>query len=130
MIKPINDANGTIIYVKQEGIVHIENMMLGISFLRDNKFLPKNLRILEDSTNVEITFTIKDVKLLVEALNEATQSFNSVKHAVILNSPKNTVFAMILTSKKLMKNYELNVFSSVSAALSWLGSDLTTLPTD
>jgi hypothetical protein len=130
MIKPINDASGTIIFVKQHGVVTLENMRLGISFLRDNKDLPKNLRILEDSTDVKVTFSIKEIDFLVEALNETTQNFSTVKHAVILNSPVNTVFAMILASKKLVKNYELSVFSSVSAALAWLGSDLKSVPTE
>ncbi len=130
MIKPINDAYGTILYVKQQGEVSLENMRLGISFLRSNKDLPKNLRILEDSSDVKVTFTIKEIDFLVEALNETIQNFISVKHAVILNSPVNTVFAMILESKKLVKNYELGVFSSFSAALTWLGSDLNSVPSE
>ena len=43
MIKPLNDASGTIIFVKQHGVVTLENMRLGISFLRDNKDLPKKI---------------------------------------------------------------------------------------
>lgn len=124
-IKLLNDNNGPLIFALQSGQISIEAMERGLAYINNDQELPRNLRILEDSRNVTITFTKKDMKPLLTAINKTATKYEVIRHAVILDSPVNTVFALIFRSKQLASNYLLEVFSTTGAALKWLNSNLT-----
>ncbi len=130
MIKLINDNYGVVIYARQEGSISIEQMLDGLRFMAENTSLPRQLRIIEDSRKAKITFTHNDIELIVNAINEMMVKYESVRHAVLLDSPINTVFAMLFNTKRLSVAYRLEVFASVERALSWLNTDLKSLPED
>lgn len=116
------DDKGLFLFVKSKALVSLEDMLNGISYLENDKNLPRDLRILEDASQVEVSFNISDLTLIAEKMKEAAQAYNSIKHAVIHDSPKNTAFAYIVENKQDASNYFLSVFSTEKAALEWLNS--------
>jgi hypothetical protein len=55
-------------------------------------------------------------------MKTVAKEFNSIKHAVIHNSPKNTAFAMLMERKEITCNYQIAVFSIEVGALNWLNN--------
>ncbi len=122
MIEAMVDKDGLILYVKSQTVVKLENMLNGLEYLHNDATLPRDLRILEDATKVEVNFNISDIDILLEKMHEVAQEYNSILHAVIHDSPKNTAFAMIIEQNKVIDNYLLKVFSTEQGALQWLSN--------
>lgn len=114
--------DGFILETKQEGKVYLEDMLKGLQMIKESVQLPRNLKILEDSRQAQVMFGVKDLEFLLDSLDEAAANYESIKHAVLLNNPLSTVFAMLINSKKLTNHYELKVFTTREAALAWLNS--------
>jgi len=95
-------------------------MLNGLEYLQKDTTLPRDLRIFEDATNVEVTFDISVVDLLQEKMQEIAQKYNSIRHAVIHNSPKNTAFAMLIGQNKIVDKYQVEIFYTEQAAYKWL----------
>ncbi len=124
MIEKKTDSKGLLIVAQQRGLKNIEDMINAMNYLIAATDLPEQLRILEVSTDVEVTFSIESIDILADVCKEATKKYKNIQHAVVLNSPVNTVLALLMSHKKLPKEYQLQVFSTRAAALLWLQSDL------
>jgi hypothetical protein len=122
MIEKKVDKEGVILHVKSNVIVKLENMLNGLEYLKKDKTLPRNLRIFEDATNAEVAFNINDIDILIEKMHEVVQEYNTIRHAVLHDSPKSTAFAMIIERKKIDTNYMLKIFSTTYAAFKWLNN--------
>jgi hypothetical protein len=120
MIKKKFDDKGFYLFIKSNPIVTLENMLNGLEYLQKDTTLPRDLRIFEDATNVEVTFDISVVDLLQEKMQEISQKYNSIRHAVIHNSPKNTAFAMLIGQNKIVDKYQVEIFYTEQAAYKWL----------
>jgi len=120
MIKKKFDDKGFYLFIKSNPIVTLENMLNGLEYLQKDTTLPRDLRIFEDATNVEVTFDISVVDLLQEKMQEIAQKYNSIRHAVIHNSPKNTAFAMLIGQNKIVDKYQVEIFYTEQAAYKWL----------
>ena len=66
MIEKKFDDKGFYLFIKSNPIVTLENMLNGLEYLQKDTTLPRDLRIFEDATNVEVTFDISVVDLLQE----------------------------------------------------------------
>jgi hypothetical protein len=120
MIEKKFDDKGFYLFIKSNPIVTLENMLNGLEYLQKDTTLPRDLRIFEDATNVEVTFDISVVDLLQEKMQEIAQKYNSIRHAVIHNSPKNTAFAMLIGQNKIVDKYQVEIFYTEQAAYKWL----------
>jgi hypothetical protein len=120
MIEKKFDDKGFYLFIKSNPIVTLENMLNGLEYLQKDTTLPRDLRIFEDATNVEVTFDISVVDLLQEKMQEISQKYNSIRHAVIHNSPKNTAFAMLIGQNKIVDKYQVEIFYTEQAAYKWL----------
>ena len=116
------NTEGSLLQTKQEGKVYLEDMLKGLQLIKASTQLPRNLKILEDSRQAQVMFSVKDLEFLLDNLDEAAANYESIKHAVLLTNPLSTVFAMLINSKKYTNHYELKVFTTREAAISWLNS--------
>ena len=108
------------LYITVSGTFGIEHMFKEIdSFANDNS-LPRNLKILEDASNLSVTFTEDEIQLIIERLKSLLFKFNSIRHAVVHLDPVNTAFAMMVSERLSGEKYLLKVFSSEEYALHWL----------
>jgi hypothetical protein len=86
---------------------------------RDNE-LPKVLRVLGIDNGVEINFSPEDTLLLAKNREEVVKLFEDVKHAYLVNDPKNTALAVLSSSAMQSPNYAVRIFATKKAALDWL----------
>ena len=108
------------LYITVSGTFGIEHMFKEIdSFANDNS-LPRNLKILEDASNLSVTFTEEEIQSIIERLKSHLFKFNSIRHAVVHLDPVNTAFAMMVSERLSGDNYILKVFSDEEYALHWL----------
>lgn len=95
-------------------------MIVGVNYLLSNDCLPQKIRILEDARDSVITFSTTDIDRLTEKMQEVSKKHMSIQHAVIHNSPINTAFALLIADTKNNAKYQLQVFSTIESANSWL----------
>ncbi len=120
MIEKRVDQEGVILFVKSNPVVQLEDMLNGLDYLQKNSDLPKDLRILEDATNVKVAFVISDIDILIKKMHKVIQKYNTIRHAVIHDSPENTAYAMLIHANKISDDYMLRIFSTRKEALLWL----------
>lgn len=120
MIEKQRDKQGILLKVKTNSSVSLEDMLQGLDILQKDDSLPRDLRILEDATGVEVKFTRKDIRTLITGITEVALNYHSIRHAVVQDSPKNTALALLLKHRNTSPNYSIAVFSTLKAAKHWL----------
>lgn len=123
MIKIVEDSKGVVIMVKSAPVVSFQDMLDGLNFLKTNEELPREIRIVEDAIGSQADFTILELQTLTEKLDEVSERYRKIKHAVVHDDPLNTAFALIIQRRKLSSNYQLNVFSTLEQAYKWIDFD-------
>lgn len=117
----LNSDSG-IFYTKTNGSVGLEDMFAGIEMIKKAKHFPRNLKILENSSETRVSFTVQDLPAIVERLMTLNEVYESIRHAVIHNDPVKTALAMLIQSHHKLSNYELQVFTTEKAAIRWLNN--------
>jgi hypothetical protein len=123
MIEKRIDKNGVYLWARTNTIISLENMFSSMDYIINEITLPRRLRILEDATDTMVSFGIRDFETLAEKLTEVLEKYEVVRHAVIHNSPKNTAFTLHFKNNFLNKGYNLEVFSTLEAAIYWLNDN-------
>jgi len=114
------DEKEGILYIKATGDLKIEYMLNGIELLSNSDFLPRQLKIFEDSRESKAVFSLDELKLITYKLGLLADKYISIRHAVIHLDPINTAYAMLLNENNKNKKYILKVFSTAEAATIWL----------
>lgn len=102
------------------GIVSFEEI---IKFLNDfslNKNLPKKLSLLHDLRDAKLKIAPNEIKKISQAAEESTQTYTSVKTALLVNDPKITAYSTLFSNHSVEKRTERKIFSTIEAALKWL----------
>ncbi len=108
--------------VQYEGNVNVEEI---INFIihdvgEDHK-LPRDLKILSDATRAKFNFTAGHIEKITETMQQIIPQFRCVCDAFIIDTALETGLTMIYgQSMKQVKNHYLEVFSTKSAAVTWL----------
>lgn len=123
MIKIVEDSKGVVIMVKSAPVVMFQDMLDGLNFLKNNEELPREIRIVENAIGSKADFSISELNKLSHKMDEVSEKFNNIMHAVVHDDPLNTAFALIIQRRKLTSNYQLNVFSTIEQAYKWIDFD-------
>ena len=89
MIEKKFDDKGFYLFIKSNPIVTLENMLNGLEYLQKDTTLPRDLRIFEDATNVEVTFDISVVDLLQEKSMYGKKYMGVVRSTFLLDEEGN-----------------------------------------
>jgi hypothetical protein len=108
------------LFITVSGSFGIDHMLKAIDSFANDISLPRNLKILEDASFSNVTFTEEEIVLLTERLKSHLFKYNSIRHAVIHLDPVNTAFAMLVAERLSGVKYILKVFSDEAFALHWL----------
>ncbi|MFZ4462559.1 MAG: hypothetical protein ACOYN5_01840 [Bacteroidales bacterium] len=120
MVENRFDEKEGILYVKISGEVGLQDMFQAMGFLIQNNYLPKDLKILEDARQAKVLFNISDLDEISYKMKQSLKDFDTVRHAVIHSSPKNSAFTIIISQKVNFNGYLLKEFSSEKSAKAWL----------
>ncbi|MDA3930692.1 MAG: hypothetical protein PF541_17225 [Prolixibacteraceae bacterium] len=113
-------TNKGFIEVNERKNISVASIKEGFRLIKNNKSFPRKLNILIDARETKLDFDIKNVQEIVTESSEAVRSFKMFKEAIILNRPKDTALATLISLGIKQINYRLGVFSTREAAINWL----------
>ncbi len=114
------DSKTGILHGISSGEITLEGMFSVIDYMKNHTELPRNLLVLEDARNTSPQFQVTELSALAEKIEELIPLYNSIKHAVVHQSPGNTAYALLFSRKHAPTKYKLEVFSTIEGARSWL----------
>ena len=110
-----------ILYVKNQAEVTIDNMVLALNNIIENKDFPRRLKILEDAIDVKAGFNFNDLEKLKPGIEKFKKAYDQIVHAVVQNNPINVAYSKYMEIYlKDDTKYHFKVFSTVEAALEWI----------
>ncbi len=107
---------------KIEGKITVKELMECSISLKKNETYPRFLKILIDSKKGIANFPSNDLSLLAEEYHKVVEKYDSVITAIILDTPKETAFAMLFQSFIKDNTSKFQLFSTREAAISWLNN--------
>lgn len=91
---------------KFEGELTIKELVACSLTIKENASYPRFLKILIDSKKAIANFPSNDLSLLAEEHHKVFEKYDYIVTAIILDTPKETAFAMLF--QNLIKNNKLN----------------------
>ena len=82
--------------------------------------LPQHLRMLINMLDCELILMTDQLQGIVEANNCLLQKYTTVRHAIVIDKPVSTALAMFYKKLSLQKNYNFQIFSTLTAAQRWI----------
>lgn len=107
---------------KLEGKLTINELIESSHTIKENASYPRFLKILIDSKKAIANFSSNDLSLLADEHHKVVEKYDYIVTAIILETPKETAFAMLF--QNLIKNgrSKFQLFSTREAAISWLNN--------
>ncbi len=116
------DFNQTeqILYVHSKGSNSIVELvdLSNAYYVKDHQLT--TLKILEFVKDGLTKPTLKELKIMKDAISRISPILVSVRHSVISSNPATVAYVLILQEKLRTINYFINVFSTETAARHWL----------
>ncbi len=107
---------------KFEGKLTVKELIESSQTIKENESYPRFLKILIDSKKAIVNFPSNDLSFLAEEHHKVVEKYDYIVTAIILDTPKETAFAMLF--QNLIKNNKskFQLFSTREAAISWLNN--------
>ena len=118
-----SDSKGDYFYRKSKPVITLNDMIETVDYFDKGENFPMNLRILEDTRDVSIKFSIQEIPAIIKKANLVAQKYEYVRHAIIYNSPVYTAYGLLAERLVSNKRYFIKAFSSLKAAQEWLEID-------
>lgn len=116
----LHDEELKILRVRYPGMLTKEEIIAHYDELRTNSSFHRNIRILIDCRNSTFTVKPEEVPELTAAARDAVRKFDSVKEAMMVTDPYETVIVTLFEKGINIPNYRFRVFYTEEAALNWL----------
>lgn len=116
-------------YYKQEGLLiyearddlAISDLLEMVEILAEYAMSSTIIRVLLDLRFFHAHYKINEQAKLIKAFNEIIKESCTIKIADIVNSPRETSFALILSIDfKVIENVEFKIFCTREAGMNWL----------
>ncbi|MDP3443153.1 MAG: hypothetical protein Q8T08_09880 [Ignavibacteria bacterium] len=118
-----SDSKGSYFYRRSKPVVTLNDMIETIEYFENGLNLPQNIRILEDTRDVSLKFSIQEIPAIIKKASKVAEKYQLVKHAIIYNSPVYTAYGLLAENLLSNKSYFIKAFSSEKAARDWLEID-------
>ena len=116
----LHDEELKILRVRYPGMLTKDEIIAHYDELRTNSSFHRNIRILIDCRNSTFTVKPEEVPELTAAARDAVRKFDSVKEAMMVTDPYETVIVTLFEKGINIPNYRFRVFYTEEAALNWL----------
>ncbi len=107
---------------KFEGYLTVEELIESSLAIKENESYPRFLKILIDSKKAIANFSSNELSILAEEHFKVIEKYEYIVIAIILDTPKETAFAMLF--QNLIKNSrsKFQIFSTKAAATNWINN--------
>ena len=109
-----------IFVIRFVGEIGIEEIKEYLKKFKNISNLPKEIKILYDLSDAEMTLSKKDIQTLNNLSILVTQKYDSVKAAFVVNKPNITAYSLMFSEKAPSSKTIRKVFSTEIAARDWL----------
>lgn len=116
----LHDEELKILRVSYPGMLTKEEIIAHYDELRTNTSFHRNIRILIDCRNSTFTVKPEEVPELTEAAKKAVNKYQSVKEAMMVTDPYETVIVTLFEKGINVPHYRFKIFYTEEAALDWL----------
>jgi hypothetical protein len=120
MIKYTFNEDLQILEVKYEGDIKTEDIINHGQFISKNNTLPRKLKILTDSRNVNYNISPDAIPELTKELKQNLTKYEFIMDAFLHSKPKETAYSILLEVEQKYNNYSHKVFTTKEAAIDWL----------
>lgn len=114
------DKEKKILIVKYIGKITINEILNYITSVADDKTLPRDLKIIEYTDDIEYDFDVNEISEITNELRKQIKKFDSVKMCIIHTKPLPTAYSVIYIRESTIKDYTIKLFSTKEAAMQWL----------
>lgn len=115
------NSNLNVLEVKFIGDLDIKNVLEYYDFVRKDKSLPKNLKVLIDCSQVKFKIETTEVVYVKEAVWQTVKVSHPLREAIIVDQPYETVIATLFGNLSFdIELYNFAIFCTKEAALDWL----------
>lgn len=102
------------------GTVTLEEIIDYIETVKNDKSLPRTLKILTTAINIVMDFKTEDLTKIVQAVTESIKNYDLMVDAFIVDKSKETAFSLLFSNISSRDNYRFSVFSTKKSAEAWL----------
>jgi hypothetical protein len=122
MIDIAYDDELGVLCTKTGGELSVEEILGHYREIRQNTTYPRDLKVIIDCRSTRLAVKLDDVSRIVEAAKNALPKYTSLKEAILITAPYETVVATLFEQNARFKNYHFRLFNSKNAALRWLNA--------
>lgn len=115
-----HDEEIIILRVRYPGMLTKEEIIAHYDELKTNTSFHRNIRILIDCRDSTFVVKPEEVPELIAAAKESVSEYDSVKEAMMVIDPYETVIVTLFEKGINFPNYWFKVFYTEEAALNWL----------
>ena len=114
------DSKGDYLYIKSDEIITLDSKINLLESLKNNKDLPRNLRVVDSSNNSKLSFSLPGIREIMKKATEASEEYDSIKYAVVLNNALYVAYLIFAETITTNSKFSIKVFSTLKAAKIWL----------
>ena len=107
---------------KFEGELTLKELIECSITIKENATYPRFLKKLIDSKKAFVNFSSNELSLLADEHYKIVEKYDYIVTAIILDTPKETAFAMIFQSLIKNNKSKFQLFSTREAAVRWLSN--------
>lgn len=104
------------------GEVTLSEIVNYIVSTKENKSLPRILKINTDARKANFNFSIHDLETIILENNKSLEKYDSIIDAIIVDNPQTTAISMLYQELEKNEKYHFNIFSTVEGASKWLAN--------
>lgn len=114
------DEKQSILRITSEGTISADMIVKLYEKILNNKKYPRNLKLLINTPVSNFQLKPKQMEDIVNAAKKAYKAYDSIKEALVVDGPYNTMIATLYSERNTLPNFEVKIFSSKTVALNWL----------
>ena len=122
------DELGVYIFYKHSKTITFKEIKETFIRIQNDTLLPRKLRILEDSGNVEIQINSNNFHEIKDEISNLFIKFDAIFHATYSENPVIIAHAILLEEELIGTNYRFKSFSLEENAKKWLKETFISYP--
>ena len=122
MIKFSYNEEVGVLHTTTGGDLSIDEILGHYEEIRKNNAYPRDLKVIIDCRSTRMVVKLDDVSRIVEAAKNTLLKYDSLREAILITKPYETVVATLFEQNARFKNYHFRLFNSENSAFRWLNT--------
>ncbi len=120
MVELVFDKSSEILRMNTSGTININDIVAVYNAILKNDTYPKELNILIDTRKSKFEIDLNEVVNITDVIKKVLNKYSIINEAILIEKPYETVIVTLVRDHMNFENYNLKIFHTENAALSWL----------